>query len=90
MYCTFNLFGEMVEWFKAAVLKTAEAQASVGSNPTLSAIYFLSSRICRQDKLRFDFSKSRCYREFYDNSASVLKTHSDRKIRPGFRKFSRF
>ncbi len=27
----------MVEWFKAAVLKTAEAQASVGSNPTLSA-----------------------------------------------------
>ena len=32
--------GEMVEWFKAAVLKTAEVQASVGSNPTLSAIFF--------------------------------------------------
>lgn len=28
--------GEVVEWFKAAVLKTAEVQASVGSNPTLS------------------------------------------------------
>lgn len=26
----------MAEWFKAAVLKTAEVKASVGSNPTLS------------------------------------------------------
>ncbi len=32
--------GEMVEWFKAAVLKTAEVQASGGSNPSLSAILF--------------------------------------------------
>ncbi len=30
-------FGEVVEWFKALVLKTSEVQASVGSNPTLSA-----------------------------------------------------
>ena len=30
----------MVEWFKAAVLKTAEGQLSVGSNPTPSAIFF--------------------------------------------------
>ena len=30
----------MVEWFKALVLKTSEVQASVGSNPTLSAISF--------------------------------------------------
>ncbi len=31
--------GEVVEWFKAAVLKTAVvARATVGSNPTLSAI----------------------------------------------------
>ena len=29
----------MVEWFKALVLKTSEVQASVGSNPTLSAIF---------------------------------------------------
>ena len=28
----------MVEWFKAAVLKTAGAQAPEGSNPSLSAI----------------------------------------------------
>ncbi len=28
----------MAEWSKAAVLKTAEAYASVGSNPTPSAI----------------------------------------------------
>ena len=27
----------MAEWFKAPVLKTGDAQASVGSNPTLSA-----------------------------------------------------
>lgn len=32
--------GEMVEWFKAAVLKTAEVQASGGSNPSLSANFF--------------------------------------------------
>ena len=35
--------GEMVEWFKAAVLKTAVAQVTEGSNPSLSAI--LSSKI---------------------------------------------
>jgi hypothetical protein len=35
----------VVEWFKALVLKTSEVQASVGSNPTLSAI-FLQQR-CR-------------------------------------------
>ena len=28
--------GEVVEWFKALVLKTSEVKASVGSNPTLS------------------------------------------------------
>ena len=31
--------GEVVEWFKALVLKTSEVRASVGSNPTLSAIW---------------------------------------------------
>ena len=30
----------MVEWFKAAVLKTAEGQLSEGSNPSSSAIFF--------------------------------------------------
>ena len=38
----------MVEWFKAAVLKTAEAQVSEGSNPSLSAIEKYA-----QQKLRF-------------------------------------
>ena len=32
--------GEMVEWFKSAILKNAEVQASGGSNPSLSAILF--------------------------------------------------
>ena len=31
----------MVEWFKAAVLKTAEGQLSEGSNPSSSAIFFV-------------------------------------------------
>ena len=31
----------MVEWFKAAVLKTAEGQLSEGSNPSFSAILVL-------------------------------------------------
>ena len=40
----------MVEWFKALVLKTSEVQASVGSNPTLSARGFESH------PLRHDFT----------------------------------
>ena len=32
--------GKMVEWFKAAVLKTAEVNASESSNLSLSAIIF--------------------------------------------------
>ena len=35
-----NVCGRMVEWFKAAVLKTAEGQLSEGSNPSSSAIFF--------------------------------------------------
>ena len=31
-------FGRVAEWLNAAVLKTADAQAFVGSNPTPSAI----------------------------------------------------
>ena len=33
-----TIYAEMTEWFKVAVLKTAEVKASVGSNPTLRAI----------------------------------------------------
>lgn len=31
----------MSEWFKEAVLKTAVRQRTVGSNPTLSATFFI-------------------------------------------------
>ena len=42
------IHGEMSEWFKEPVLKTGDAQASVGSNPTLSATSLISEyRICR-------------------------------------------
>lgn len=35
-------YGEMAEWLKAAVLKTAGVQASVGSNPTLSSMVVMA------------------------------------------------
>ena len=31
------LYADVVEWFKATVLKTADSQGSVGSNPTICA-----------------------------------------------------
>ena len=37
--CPRLLHGEMAERFNAAVLKTAVGQPTVGSNPTLSAIF---------------------------------------------------
>ena len=37
-FCT---HGEMAERLKAPVLKTGDVKASVGSNPTLSARFFL-------------------------------------------------
>ena len=36
--------GDVSEWFKEAVLKTVEVKASVGSNPTISAILFIALR----------------------------------------------
>ena len=33
--------GELAEWSKAPVLKTGDVKASVGSNPTLSARFFI-------------------------------------------------
>lgn len=40
--------GEMSEWLKEPVLKTGDVEASVGSNPTLSATSLISEyRICR-------------------------------------------
>ena len=31
--------GDVSEWLKEAVLKTVDVKASVGSNPTISAIF---------------------------------------------------
>ena len=39
--------GEMSERLKEPVLKTGDVQASVGSNPTLSATFLNSYVICR-------------------------------------------
>ena len=38
--CTFAN-GEMAEWSIAAVLKTVEVKASGGSNPSLSAAFYI-------------------------------------------------
>ena len=43
----FHQIGEVSEWFKEAVLKTVGQQCPVGSNPTLSAIFFKTKRECR-------------------------------------------
>ena len=51
--------GEMVEWFKAAVLKTAEAQVSEGSNPSLSAIFFAPLLIYLKKSSLLLFCKTR-------------------------------
>ena len=45
--------GKMVEWFKAAVLKTAGAQAPEGSNPSLSAIFFAKKMANEDARLHF-------------------------------------
>jgi hypothetical protein len=34
---TYNIFGEVTEWFMVLVLKTSVGQPTVGSNPTFSA-----------------------------------------------------
>ena len=34
-----NARGDVSEWLKEAVLKTVDVKASVGSNPTISAIF---------------------------------------------------
>ncbi len=44
MYSIPDCRGEMVERFKASVLKTDEGQPSGGSNPPLSAIFTLKFR----------------------------------------------
>jgi hypothetical protein len=45
--------GGMAEWFKAAVLKTAEPQGSVGSNPTPSAscLWWRGGRVAEGSRL---------------------------------------
>ena len=36
----------MSEWFKEPVLKTGDSSRAVGSNPTLSATFFIQCLIC--------------------------------------------
>ena len=43
----------MVEWFKAAVLKTAEGQLSEGSNPSSSAIFLPKKMANEAARLHF-------------------------------------
>ena len=63
----------MVEWFKALVLKTSEVQASVGSNPTLSAMILprLSGRV-------FCYRCQMGYFEYGDKELNYLKKKDKR------------
>ena len=49
----------MVEWFKAAVLKTAEGQLSEGSNPSSSAIFFALIRFYKSESVCAASAKTR-------------------------------
>jgi hypothetical protein len=62
--------GGVVEWSKAAVLKTAEVQASVGSNPTSSAIFLRATFFF---KLLFFLPKKLC--DFPHKSADLKIEH---------------
>lgn len=42
--------GEMSEWLKEPVLKTGDVEASVGSNPTLSAIFLPAVGLTRESE----------------------------------------
>ena len=84
------ILGEMVEWFKAAVLKTADAQASGSSNLPLSAIFFAPHRFFKSESVYALTTKTRWHKAFYKTYCRVFETHSDRKIRafsPDFRPF---
>ena len=63
----------MVEWFKALVLKTSEVQASVGSNPTLSATILprLSRRV-------FYYGSAMLYFEYGEKELNYLKKKDKR------------
>ena len=50
----YNHLGEMAEWSIAAVLKTVEGHTSGGSNPSLSAKYFIK-RLSIADTQAFSF-----------------------------------
>ena len=46
-----NFRGGVAEWSKAAVLKTVDVQASVGSNPTSSANIFVCGEVTERLKV---------------------------------------
>ena len=50
----------MVEWFKAAVLKTAEGRPSVGSNPTSSASFVLKQTKKSRSKAKSKIASKTC------------------------------
>ena len=50
----------MVEWFKAAVLKTAEGRPSVGSNPTSSASFVLKQTKKSRSKAKSKIASKSC------------------------------
>ena len=70
----------MVEWFKAAVLKTAVAQVTEGSNPSLSAIFSEKNQSGKDFLYRIFSSITHTVKRFYKNIKSVKDFTSEQKI----------
>ena len=76
--------GRVVEG--AALEMLYRGNSIVGSNPTLSAIFFAPSRFFKSESLCVAISKTRWHKGFYKTCCRVFETHSDSRIRPFFRK----
>ena len=61
--------GEVVEWLMALVLKTSDAKASVGSNPTLSVSHHLIRAICYPtgDTLQSELHRIQDFKQHFVN-----------------------
>ena len=65
----------------AALEMLCRGNSTVGSNPTLSAIFFVPSRFFKSESVCPVIAKTRLVKGFYKIYPRVLETHSDRKIR---------
>ena len=68
------------------LLNLRVGNCSEGSNSSLSAIFFAPIRIFKSESVCAAAAKTRWHKGFYNILSRVLKTHSDSRISPFFRK----